>query len=239
MSPEANALLARYQAEPYSLEPLGAYERWALGFFVEPGNLLNPHLDTTLQLDVTDARARYEAEHASATGASFSAFLTWSLLDTLREHPAFNLRLVEGNWYLLRNPSLYFPVAVGGRQRFCDVLLDDVVGLAWSEFAARYRAGVERAMQGSFAPVSDLEFLLSTFVGNLPGLRFTGLTLHSVVHAHTKPFFYFGRRYYSAGGSAAGERLLVPFAAKLHHATSDLYVLDRLIQDLARRWGGD
>ncbi len=229
LSQDARALLERYRAEPYDLEPLGHYQRWAMSFFMQPANLLNPHVDTTLQLDVTRARELYEREFAGVPGASFSAFLTWRLLATLTDHPAFGLRCIDGSWYLLRNPGLYIPVAVGGRERFCDVLLEDVVGLDWTSFVDRYRAGIDAARSGRFTPVSDLQFALSTFIGSLPGLRFTGLTLHAVHHGTTKPFFYFGQRY------ALGDRLQVPFAVKLHHSTGDLYVLDLMVQDFTNR----
>lgn len=61
---------------------------------------------------VSAARQAYERDHAEAPGVSFTAYLTWTLFQTLRGHPAFNLRLVEGSWYLLRKPPL-------GRCRLC------------------------------------------------------------------------------------------------------------------------
>jgi chloramphenicol O-acetyltransferase type A len=227
-SPDLSAVLERFHAEPYELESLGHYQRWAMPFFVQPANLINPHIDTALQLDVTQTRELYERDHAAVPGASFTAFLTWKLLATLDRHPAFNLRYAEGSWYLLRNPGLYIPVAIGGRERFCDFLLDDICGLDFPRFVARYRDGVDRAHRGHFQPISAVEFALSTFIGNLPGLRFTALTLHAVNHDVTKPFFYFGQRYTLDG------RLLVPFAVKMHHSTGDLHLLDQLVQDFAR-----
>lgn len=222
-------LLERYRAEPYELQGLGAYERWALPFFQDPGNSPNPYLDITLQLEVTAARALYERSYAAEPGASFTAFLTWKLLHTLKEHTAFNLRCVEGTWYLLRNPPLFFPIAVGGKERFAEALIEGVYGMEWPAFMAAWRQAVDEARAGQGRLIRQGEFMLSVFIGNVPGLRFTGLTLHSPKPDMSKPFFYFGQRYTQEG------RLRVPFAAKVHHSSGDLYVLDLLVQDFLRR----
>ncbi len=226
------ALLQRYQAEPYAPSPQSAYEQWALSFFRDPHRVPNPYLDLTLQLDVSGARAHYERGPAQAPGASFTAFLYWQLLATLAHHPAFDLRCVEERWYRLRNPPLFFPVAVGGPQRFTEVLLEDVRGRGWREFASQYRSAVDGARGGECWQVSAEHFVVSTFIGNLPGLRFSSLVLHTPDPAHGVPFFYFGQRYTEGG------RMLVPFAAKLHHANADPYVLEQLVRDFLARGSG-
>lgn len=225
-------LLQRYQAEPYEPSPQSSYEKWALSFFRDTRRVLNPYIDITLQLDVSEARSFYERGHADAPGASFTAFLYWKLLSTLSHHPAFDLRCVEDRWYQLRNPPLFFPVAVGGPQRFAEVLIENVRGMEWREFVEQYRTAVDRARGGHSLKVSAEHFVVSTLIGNLPGLRFSGLSFSTPDPAHGVHGFYFGQRY------TEGERVLVPFAAMLHHANADPYVLEQLVRDFLARSSG-
>jgi chloramphenicol O-acetyltransferase type A len=75
-----------------------------------------PYLDITLQLDVSTAYARYQQQPHQE--ASFFAFLVWHFVQTIDQHISFKLRVVNGTWYIVHNPPIVIPVAVGGQQRF-------------------------------------------------------------------------------------------------------------------------
>jgi len=219
---------------PHLVDPaqLPGWLGWSLDFFgAEDGQ--NPHVDVTLQLDVSAGWARYgRMREEGRPTPSFFAFLTWHLLRALADHPSFNLRKVDGRWYRLDNPPLFVPVAVGGDARFQSLVLEDVYGQDYPAFAAAYGERLALARSAT-PPQSEPEiFSLAHFVGNLPNLRFTGLTLHwRPTQMVGQSFFYFGQRYQDGG------RMLVPLAARLHHACTDPYVLDQLLADFSRRLG--
>ena len=104
---------ASYLPQPIDPAALPGWLGWSLPFFSEPV-LQNPHSDLTLQLDVCNAFAQYQGRSQEGEQASFFAFLVWHLAQTLAQHPSFNLRHVQGGWYVLRNPPIFIPVAVGG-----------------------------------------------------------------------------------------------------------------------------
>jgi len=215
--------------EAYGLRRLTSQERqgwldWSLDFFTDPALPQAPYLDITLTLDLTRAWTRHNA--ARPHGASFFAWLSWSLLQTLERHPCFRLRQLEGSWWVVENPPLVVPVAVGGRQRFVELVLPDAIGSSWESFAARYASQLAGLRSGVVQRADWTAYNLGVFFGNLPHLPFTGFTLHS--HGGDAPgrcAFYGGQRQWQ------GERLLMPLAVKLHHASSDPWVLDQLLAD--------
>ena len=68
-------------------------------------------------------------------------------------------------------------------------------------------------------------------IGNLPILRFTGMSMHwRSDQIHGQSFFYFVQRHED------GERMLMPLSVKLHQACTDIFVLDALIIDFKQRF---
>jgi chloramphenicol O-acetyltransferase type A len=200
------------------------WREWALDFFTEEDVAQSPYVDITLQLDVTAAYAWYRNQ--GVEGASFFAFLLWHLAQTLMRHPDFNLRRVDGEWYQLHNPPIFVPVAVGGSIRFQEMVLEDVYQRDYTDFIAYYADALRRAREGRTShEETSRYFYLGHLIGNLPTLQFSALTLHwrAGIAGHTA--FYFGKRYW------VGEKLTIPFAAKLHHACTDPFTLDLLLQD--------
>jgi chloramphenicol O-acetyltransferase len=219
----------RYQPQLLGPELRTGWRSWALDFFTEQGVTQSPYIDVTLQWDVTDAYGQYQ--NSPVPGGTFFAFLLWHLAQTLAHHPDFNLRQVDGEWYQLFNPPILVPVAVGGTRRFQEMLLEDVYQREYADFVGYYETSLANARKGltSQAETSPV-YHVSHLIGNLPTLQFSALTLHwrEGMAGHT--LFYFGRRYW------LGDRLLMPFAAKLHHACTDPYVLDVCLQDFASRF---
>ncbi len=216
-----------YEAELLSTEQRAGWFDWSLDFFTDSSILQVPYVDITLQLDVTSAYESYQRQNLS--DGSFFAFLMWHLLQAIKQQPSFKLRKVEGEWYFIHNPPIVIPVAVGGSQRFFEVVLEDSIKLSLVDFCKQFNAAVKLARSGQGQRATPEQFYFSTFFGNLPNLQFTGLTLHyrrEVIDGQT--LFYFGKRYQMNG------RLLIPFAAKLHHATTDPFVLNALIDDWQR-----
>ena len=225
----------RYKPEPVSPDQQGSWLSWSLGFFTEPV-LQNPYLDVTLQQDVTAAHAAYQASKAQFAGrGTFFAYLVWHLAQTLAAHPSMNLRRIDGQWYLLRNPPLFIPVAVGGEERFRGMVLDDVYQQSLPDFVDNYARQLQQARQPKVRQNDTSEvFRYAQFIGNLPYLRFSGLTLHWRPDQMVgQSYFYFGQRY------QAGDRLLIPLAAKLHHACTDPLMLNELLSDFAKRFAAD
>lgn len=218
---------------PHRIDPaeLPGWLGWALDFFSGP-DLQNPHVDVTLQLDVTRAYARYQA---SPEAESFFSFLVWHLAQALAGHPSFNLRKIDGTWYRLDNPPIFVPVAVGGDERFQTLLLEDTYRQDLATFSAAYRDGLARvrAPNEATAGPSDI-FSYAHFMGNLSNLRFTGLTLHwRPSQMVGQSFFYFGQRY------EVGRQMLIPLSVRLHHSCTDPFVLNELIEAFQQRFGQD
>src|SRR5512139_2744316 len=115
---DIDAILNRFGGSPLAEQELSAYETWALRHFHDRDEVASPYLEATLQLDLTAADAAFRRSHADAPGASLTGYLYWRLLQALELHPCFTWRRLDGSWYAFENLPLYFPVAVGGRERF-------------------------------------------------------------------------------------------------------------------------
>ena len=220
-----------YLPEPIDPASLPGWLGWSLPFFSEPV-LQNPHIDLTLQLDVSNAFAQYQGLSQDSEQASFFAFLVWHLAQTLAQHPSFNLRCVDGEWVQLRNPPIFIPVAVGGAARFRDLVLENVYQQDYPTFLAHYRQQLALARSPEGAPPSaSSAFCHAHLMGNLPDLRFSGLTLHwRADQMIGQSSFYFGQRY------DQGERTLIPLAVRLHHSCTDPFVLNQLMADFNHRF---
>jgi chloramphenicol O-acetyltransferase len=219
---------AHYQAELLASHHREGWLDWSLDFFTDPEILQVPYIDITLQLDVTNAYTLYQ-QQLNQDG-SFFAFLVWHFVQTLKNHFSFKLRLVNGHWYIIHNPPVLIPVAVGGQQRFFELILNDTVQLDYPQFSRLYRQELDKARAGHGELASVESYCFSHFFGNLPNLQFSGLTLHyrqTPILGQT--MFYFGKRYELDG------KLYIPFAVKLHHACTDPFVLDLLLQDFQQR----
>jgi chloramphenicol O-acetyltransferase type A len=221
----------RFAPSPLSESERQGWLAWSLPFFTDPTHPQNPHLSITLPLDVTAALRRHRA---GDPGATFFAWLAWSLLQVMAAHPAFLLRQVREEWWLIRNPPLVVPVAVGGRQRFVELVLEDVIAEPWPHFAARYSRGLQALRAGEVRRADSDAYNLGVVVGNLPNLPFTGFSLHN--HggdAAGRCVFYVGQRSERDGVTT------MPLAVQLHHATADPYVLDQLLRDWRHRYLDD
>jgi chloramphenicol O-acetyltransferase type A len=219
----------KYQPRLLDGEVKEGYLNWSLNFFTDPGAIQSPYVDITIQLNVTDAYKFYKLDITE--GETFFCFLIWNLIQTLKNHFYFNLRFIQNQWFILENPPVVVPVAVGGKQRFCEILLESASQIGYREFVTQYRYKLNEARSGRGKKVKSEDFLLSCFLGNLPNLQFTGLTLH---WRHSEivgqPYFYFGKRYWQ------NDTLFIPFSAKLNYACNDPFVLDLLIQDFNKRF---
>ena len=224
------ALLDRFAGEPLDEQALSAYETWALRHFHDRTEVAAPHLEVTLQLDITAAEAAFRSACADASGASLTAYLCWRLLKAFELHPCFTWRTINGQWYTFKNLPLFFPVAVGGRERYNDVLLENAFGLEWGAFCGRYHEAVASALQLRlpFDPVGSAVWNIAIFIGNLPTLQFTAFSIHTQTVSTGRPVFYFGKRY------RAGDGLYIPLYVQFDHANTDPYVLNLFLEDYQR-----
>jgi chloramphenicol O-acetyltransferase type A len=220
---------SQYQPRLLDEETKEGYLNWSLDFFTNSNVLQVPCIDITIQLDVTNAYELYQTNHIQ--GATFFSFLIWHLVQTLKNHFSFNLRRIDNQWFILDNPPVMIPVAVGGQDRFREMLLENISQTSYPDFIIQYRQKLDEIRNGKVERATEEAFSLSYFIGNLPNLQFTGLTLSwqkPEIVGHTR--FYFGKRYWQ------NNQLFIPFAAKLHHANTDPFVLDLLIQDFLQRF---
>ena len=218
----------RYQPELLADHHRAGWLDWSLDFFTDQEVLQIPYVDITLQLEVSNAYALYQKQ--AVKEASFFAFLIWHFAQILKTHLSFKLRLVNDTWYIIHNPPVLIPVAVGGQQRFFELVLNDVALLDYPQFSVLYRQELEKIRAGQGQRATAESFYFSHFFGNLPNLQFTGLTLHyRQENISGQTMFYFGKRYEVA------EKMYIPLSVKLHHACTDPFVLDLLLQDFQQR----
>ncbi len=215
--------LEQYQGTKLKLDELSKYQQWAFSFFHNEEFVLNPNLSITLQLDLGGAREIYEKSFQNPQGASFQAYLVWNLVKALSLNWTFCTRKIDGEWYFFKNLPVYFAIAVGGEDRFKDVIINDVSLMDWTKFSRFYRNSIQnyKIDVGSLPP---LMWEIAHFIGNLTDLNFTSFQIHRGIMKTGRPIFYFGQRYNSHQG------LTVPLSITFDHANSDPYVLNKLMQ---------
>lgn len=214
---------------PLTDDEKAGYLAWSLDFFTDSTVEQDPFIDITLQLDITDAYASYQRQ--SLANLTFFSFLIWHLAQSMRSQLDFKLRKINGIWWVLENAPIAVPVAVGGKMRFCELLLQNTSSQSLTEFAEQYRGQLNSVRTGHVQRMDPNTFLIAHFIGNLPHLQFTALNLHWRKSAiQCQPCFYFGQRYLQS------ERLMMPLAIKLHHACTDPFVLNILIENFRKRF---
>lgn len=220
-------LLDEFDGSPVDESKYSAYVRFALKLFHDKSIIADPNIEMTLQLDITDAERYYRAGPANERGASLTAYLTWCLIQAIKRYEFFTFREIDGKWYNFKDLPLFFPVAVGLKERFNEILIDKVCRMEWKEFALEYRRKIEeaKAKERPYEPISTELWHISIFIGNLPDLQFTSLKAHSSKDDHGRPFFYFGKRYENGG------RLFVPFWVMFDHSTLDPCILSAFLSD--------
>lgn len=215
--------LERYQGTKINRDELSKYQQWAFSFFHDEEFVLNPNLSITIHLNLTAARDVYEQSFQNAQGASFTAYLIWNLVKAFSVEWTFNTRKIEQEWYLFRNLPLYFPVAVGGENRFKNVVINDVIFMDWTTFSRVYRNSIKNHKR-DLGNLTPFIYEISHFIGNLPYFNFTSFQMHRGILKTGRPLFYFGQRQNSH------QQLTVPLSITFDHANADPYVLNNLIQ---------
>ena len=215
--------LERYQGTELKPNELSKYQQWAFSFFHQEEFILDPNLSITIQLDLVEARDVYEKSFKNAPGSSFHAYLVWNLIRALSIEWTFNTRKIDGVWYLFRNLPAYFTIAVGGEERFKDVIIDDVISMDWTTFARVYRDSIENPKL-DVGSVETLTWSIAHFIGNLPNLNFTSFKIHRGIMKTGRPIFYFGQR------QQLHQLQFAPLSITFDHANTDPYVLNQLMQ---------
>jgi chloramphenicol O-acetyltransferase len=212
------------------MKGLSDYERWALKFFHNKKFTLDPYVNLTLQLDITDAEKRHEESCHNVAGASLTAYLHWHLIQAMKGHPCFFWRLINNKWYQFKNLPLSFLVIVGEKERYNELLIGDVCSMDWPSFCKAYRCKVDEAQSGrtGFTPLPYDLWRLTIFIGNQPDLQFTALSPHRQQDTSGRPVFYFGRRYRD------GDKLFTPLLISFDHSTLDPYVIAEFLKDYQR-----
>jgi chloramphenicol O-acetyltransferase type A len=223
-------LFERYEVIPLvKTELAGKYQPWALDYFTNPELVPVPYVDITVQLDISIAVAIWQEKLSKGEG-TFTAWLTWNLIQSLKEFACFQWRYIDGQWFEVQNPPLFSPIAIDRADRFVNLVLDNPVKMTWPEFAQTW-IELKQAIQSgtTFEKTDAAVFGFSHFIGNLPHLHFTSLSLHQS-DSFCQHFFYFGARRCDPQGVT-----LMPLAAKLHHSSGDPYVFDLLLKNYLQR----
>ena len=224
--------LEAYQGTKLQPNQLSRYQKWAFSYFHDEDLVLNPNASITLQLDLVEARDVYESSFQNTKGASFQVYLTWNLVKALSLHWEFCTRKVNGEWYLFKNIPVYFPIAVGGENRFQNVIINDATLMDWGTFSKEYRNSIQKS-KADIGAVPSLTWAICHVIGNLPALNFTSCQMHRGTMKAGRPIFYFGQRY------KLQQRLTVPLSITFDHANADPYVLNELIQTYQNLLGAD
>lgn len=224
---DLNFYLEKYEAKLLPTEQYdNSYIGWALKHFMDETAILNPYLDITLKLDITDARTNY-VDNFQNEFSTFTSFLIWKLLKTIKRHPCFAWKFIGDRWYLIDNPPLFLPIAVGGKERFGEIIIDNATKLEWLQFSQTYQINKNNIFKNpTLANDRFYAYHLGQFIGNLPNLDFSSFVIHSS-RKTSQCFFYFGKRTHDIELG----RLTVPLAIKFHHSNTDPFVIDLLIKD--------
>ncbi|GJM63453.1 CatA-like O-acetyltransferase [Persicobacter diffluens] len=222
-------LLKQYQGRALSQEEISSYERWSLDFFHNKAFVNEPNLQMTLQLDITEALKTYKDQYNNVPEASFTAYLMWHLVQTMKSHPAFRYRKIGDQWYLFDNLPLFSPIAIGGDIRFTEITVDNVAGDPPKDFFKNYRLAIKESKnRDAFSPLPPSVWATAHFVGNLPNLQFTGFSLHTPAKSSGRPYFYFGKRYNQE------ERQFIPLLITFDHSNLDPFLLSAFMADFEK-----
>jgi chloramphenicol O-acetyltransferase len=218
-------LLFEYSGQELDLDRLSDYDRASMTYFTDPEVVRQPRLHVTISLDVT--RAHHAFIDLARPGDTFTGYLTWGLLATIRLHPYLSWRYIQGVWYSFDDLPLFIPIATGiSGNRLASVLLEHIGVTDWEGFSHRYKSAIEKSRCSWSNPfVDQLHWSVYHFIGNLPGIQFTSLTVHESGFETARPIFYLGHRYEDRGN------LFVPFTVQFNHATFDPVLLEKFIAD--------
>lgn len=223
-------LIERYQGTPVVIDGHGPYQEFALSYFHDSNEIMDPMLSLTMDFDLTEADQNYRRHFAQVDGATFTAYLYWRLLQTLKAHPMWAYRRLAGAWYHFHNLPLFFPMATGTRNTYANLLLENVVDSTWEAFVQRYAAAIAavKAEPERDFPVDPHTYTIAWFFGNLPGLRFTAMELHRPKAWTARPVFYFGRRDHGENG------IHCPLHVAMDHGNADPHRLEGLLADYSQ-----
>ncbi|OHX64715.1 CatA-like O-acetyltransferase [Flammeovirga pacifica] len=220
-------LLNKYDGKKLDIQSLSSYEQWSVDFFHQKEIVREPNLQMTLQLDITEGYSYYQDNLKGKEGASFTAYLMWCLVQTMKDHPHFRYRKVENEWYIFDNLPTFSPIAVGGDKRFSEILVSDPARSTVEEYFINYKKEIDKAFSkdGNFEPLPPTVWATAHFIGNLPNLQFTGFQLHQSALDSARPYFYFGKRY------QRHTQMFVPLSITFDHSNLDPFVLSSFMED--------
>ncbi len=152
-------------------------------------------------------------------------------MQSLKELSYFQWRYIDGQWFEVKNPPLFSPIALNTSERFANLIIENSFNMDWEQFANTWIEKKEKIKRGEIFQTKDISiFPFSQFIGNLPNLYFTSLTLHHPLGS-SQNFFYFGARRRDEKGNT-----LMPLAAKLHHSSCDPHIFELLLNNYLKRF---
>jgi chloramphenicol O-acetyltransferase len=218
-------ILEMYAGREVDIESYHDYPRFALEYFRDESEIIDPNLHITVEADVTRLRVSFDSI-PEGERASFTSFLIWKLLTAAKSVEFMSFRYIDGKWYRFDNLPLFFPVAIGGEKRFGEVVIENASNMAYQEFAEVYseRLAIARREDVDYQPVPNELWKNMWFVGNLNYMRFTSFAIHLNKADTARPVFYFGRRFEREG------RLYAPLYCRIDHSIGDPYVINQVVE---------
>ena len=229
---EISEMLQNYEGKEIDLSSLPPYARCAIPYFATADNIINPHVQITIQLEITQALNQYRQHFKSTPGASFTAYLIWNLVQSMNKLKEFNYRLIGNKWYHFEHPPVFIPVAANGPDRFREVILEKVGKKTWKEFTVDYRNNINEALAGramASGNLSENVFFVSTIISNLPNIQFTSYQSMISKIRTGRSAVIFGKRYQLEGKD------YIPLSITLHHSVVDPEMFNQLLKDFNER----
>ncbi|GAL20382.1 hypothetical protein JCM19235_3384 [Vibrio maritimus] len=209
-----------------------SYEKWSLSFFHDKEIISDPMLEMTIHLDITSILQNFRQYQSRSFDASFNAFLIWCLVKSASNQKEFRYRKIEGNWFLFEHLPVYIPIAIGGDARFGNMNLQPPTKMSLKQFLSHYREELNTILEGKSRPfeVEDSKLWgLSWFVGNLPNIDFSSLSLHKSNIPSGRPLFYFGKRKEVEG------KVTIPMFISFDHSNLDPLLVSQFVSDFEDR----
>lgn len=220
----SDELIERFGGKLVDIENTSKYDRFSLELFTNKEVINNHRMEITLQFDITHAVNNFEQNiKKKFSNASLTAFLTWSLLQSINQHKHFNYRYIMNKWYHFSNLPLFMTVATGHANRISDEVIENVNSLNFEDFLSIFKQKIQDAYRDIAAYCTPEMWGIYHFIGNLPNLQFTALSSQTIHNDQHRPKFSFGKRY------TADNRVLMPFAIHASHANVDPVLINNLL----------
>jgi chloramphenicol O-acetyltransferase len=221
--------LAAYQGTPLNLQKVSGYHKVALEFFTDPSQVIDPRIEFTSQLDITDIYRTYLKYYHRPNETTFTAYLKWMMLKAMQNTP-FNWRYINNNWYEFNNLPLEVNVITNDERGQIVNFLYNVSDSTWEKFSSEHAKLIKGQEKNA---LDDMEALraspLYAIAHQIVGVHLPHITSYKttrkIQYSH-HPWIVFSDRYSenSASNSLSflfknNTRMFLPLHMSISHAS--------------------